>query len=134
MKKLRKRLAGLKERAAVIRQEVTALYYSYRDTRTGLLPKIIILVTLGYALSPLDLIPDFIPVIGYLDDLVIIPALISLSVKLIPEEVLSEARARAINEPVILKKSRFAAALVIAVWTGLAAVVFVNILQRVFCR
>lgn len=78
-----------------IRRELLALHYAYSNPGTGLLPRILILLTLGYALSPIDLIPDFIPVIGYLDDIVMIPVLIHLSIKLIPDAVMQDARNKA---------------------------------------
>ncbi|HEY1406087.1 MAG TPA: DUF1232 domain-containing protein [Spirochaetota bacterium] len=80
------------------------------------MPKIIALVAVGYALSPIDLIPDFIPVFGYLDDLMIVPVLISLSIKLIPEQILSETRERAKRGPFKLKDNHFFAVLFIAIW------------------
>ena len=67
----------LKERAKKLKLELTAVYYAYRDPGINLLPKLIIIITLGYALSPIDLIPDFIPILGYLDDLILLPALIT---------------------------------------------------------
>ncbi|HEQ72335.1 MAG TPA: DUF1232 domain-containing protein, partial [Spirochaetia bacterium] len=62
--------------ARKLEKEIFTIYYAYRNPKTRLLPKLIILITLGYALSPVDLIPDFIPILGYLDDLILIPALI----------------------------------------------------------
>jgi len=107
MIKIYPRIDSLKDKARKLKTEVTTLYYAYQDPKLGLLPKIIILSTLGYALSPIDLIPDFIPVLGYLDDLIIIPALISLSVKLIPKEIFASAREKAIKEPIKLKKNNW---------------------------
>lgn len=62
----------------------------YKDPRTPKIAKILLWITIGYALSPIDLIPDFIPVIGYLDDLVILPALLYLAIKSIPKDVYAE--------------------------------------------
>ena len=75
-------LEKLKIKAKNLKNEMTAIYYAYQDPKVTLLPRIIILFTLGYALSPIDLIPDFIPVLGYVDDLLILPVLILLSIKL----------------------------------------------------
>jgi uncharacterized membrane protein YkvA (DUF1232 family) len=75
------------------------------------------LAVAAYALSPIDLIPDFIPVLGYLDDLVIVPLGILLAVKLIPAAILAEHRATA-SAP--LQQSRTAAVVIIALWIGLA--------------
>jgi uncharacterized membrane protein YkvA (DUF1232 family) len=85
-------ISKLKQRAKQLLSESQVLMIAYRDKRTPLAAKILIWLTVGYLLSPIDLIPDFIPVLGLLDDLIIVPLLISVSVKLIPEIVLSEAR------------------------------------------
>lgn len=106
----------LKKRAKELKNEISTVYYAYRDPDVGLLPKIVVFITLGYALSPIDLIPDFIPVLGYLDDLIILPALIGLSLKLIPEEVLDRARERAAREPVEFRKNWLFALGVIIIW------------------
>ena len=130
MIKIYQKIDSLKDNARKLKTEITTLYYAYQDPKLGLLPKIIILFTLGYALSPIDLIPDFIPVLGYLDDLVIIPALISLSIKLIPKEILASAREKAIKEPLKLKKNNwFFALLFISIWVVLIAVIVLKIIK-----
>lgn len=78
-----------------IKQDAVMLWFACRDPRTPRLPKIICTVAVAYALSPIDLIPDFIPVMGYLDDAILVPALIWLAVKLLPAEVVSDCRALA---------------------------------------
>jgi len=88
-------LDGLKERATAIKTELQALLIAYRDPRTPWLARVWVLLVLAYALSPIDLIPDFIPLIGYLDDLVLLPLGIALAIRLIPAEVLDEARQKA---------------------------------------
>lgn len=93
------------------------------------MPKIIIIFTLGYALSPIDLIPDFIPILGYLDDLLIIPVLISLSIKFIPYEIMEESRKKAEEEPLTLKKNWFFAAIFAAIWITLLAVIVLSIIK-----
>jgi uncharacterized membrane protein YkvA (DUF1232 family) len=95
---------------------LTAVYYAYQHPGVGKLPKFIILFTVGYALSPIDLIPDFIPVLGYLDDLIILPALIALSIKLIPNDVMQECRDKAKTSPLELKKNWVFAFLFILIW------------------
>jgi uncharacterized membrane protein YkvA (DUF1232 family) len=87
----------LKAKAYKLKNEFYALYLCYKDKRTPWYAKIVIIFTLGYALSPIDLIPDFIPVIGYLDDLIIVPLGIKLSIKLIPPNILEENREKAAN-------------------------------------
>ena len=90
-------LAGLKRWARGIKQDVHAVYLASRDPRVPWYAKAAALCVAAYALSPIDLIPDFIPVIGYLDDLVIVPIGLLLVVKLIPPHIMAEHRARAAN-------------------------------------
>ncbi|MEJ5273428.1 MAG: YkvA family protein, partial [Spirochaetota bacterium] len=78
MKKIFKKL---KINANKIKEEIKTLYFAYKNPKTPIISKLIIILTIGYAMSPIDLIPDFIPILGYLDDLVILPALIALSIK-----------------------------------------------------
>jgi uncharacterized membrane protein YkvA (DUF1232 family) len=85
----------LKAKVRVIKIESFTLVYAYRHVQTPWYAKILIIITLGYLLSPIDLIPDFIPILGYLDDLVIVPLLIILSIKLIPNHVVTECREKA---------------------------------------
>lgn len=82
-----------KERAEKLKTELPALFLALKDRDTPLTAKIFAGVTIAYALSPVDLIPDFIPVLGYLDDLLLLPALVALTVKLIPPDVLERNRA-----------------------------------------
>lgn len=112
---------SLLARAKSLKREIAAVYYAYQDARVRLLPKLVIALCIGYALSPIDLIPDFIPVLGYLDDLVIVPALLALAIKLIPPDAMSDARKRAAVEPIRLKDNWAFGALFIAAW---ATVVF----------
>ena len=85
----------LKERAASLKREVPAVFLALKDEKTPLSAKILAAVTVAYALSPVDLIPDFVPVLGYLDDVLVLPALIALTVRRIPPEVLASCRERA---------------------------------------
>ncbi len=75
---------NLKERAKQLKTDIPAVFIAIRKKETPALAKITAGVTVAYALSPIDLIPDFIPVLGYLDDLIVLPALVALTVKLIP--------------------------------------------------
>ncbi len=93
-----------------------ALYLAYRDPRVPWYAKVFILAVVGYALSPLDLIPDFIPVVGYLDDLIIIPAGITLALKMIPTEVLEEYRQKARSESLTRREQWAAALIIVALW------------------
>jgi len=91
-------LAVWKARARHLRAEVYALYLAYRDPRVPWYAKLLAVCVVGYALSPIDLIPDFIPVLGYLDDLVLIPLGVALALWMIPPAVMDECRARARSE------------------------------------
>ncbi len=84
--------------AREIKRDVVALYLAGRDARTPWVAKIIAIAVVAYALSPIDLIPDFIPVIGYLDDLLIVPLGMLLAIRLIPHELLAEFRQKAEGE------------------------------------
>lgn len=114
----------LKEKAAVIKRDLVAVYYAYRHPRVGWLPKIFIFLALAYALSPIDLIPDFIPVIGFLDDILIVPVLIYISLLFIPEDVMTGCRAKADSEPVAFGRNWFAAAAIILLWCLMAYLLF----------
>lgn len=88
-------IAGWRERAARLKTELYAVYLSCKDPRTPWYVKALAACVLAYAMSPLDLIPDPIPILGYLDDLILIPLGLALVIKLLPEEVLAECRAQA---------------------------------------
>jgi uncharacterized membrane protein YkvA (DUF1232 family) len=115
-------LAELKQRARRLRAETVALYLAARDPRTPWYAKWLVAGIVAYALSPIDLIPDFVPVLGYLDDLILIPMGIAFAIKLIPEPVLTECRARA--QDMVQNKqpvSRVAGAVIVVIWLALVA-------------
>jgi len=115
-------LAELKERARHLKAETFALYLAARDPRTPWYARLLVAGIVAYAFSPIDLIPDFVPVLGYLDDLILIPIGIALAIKLIPDTVLAECRARA-QEAVRSGKpvSRIAGAIIVVVWLTVVA-------------
>jgi len=86
---------SLKERARALKQEAHAIYFAVRDPRTPMVARVIGGAAVAYALSPIDLIPDFIPVLGYLDDVLIVPVGLWLALRMIPAEVMQDARERA---------------------------------------
>jgi uncharacterized membrane protein YkvA (DUF1232 family) len=88
-------LARLKAWAATLKRDALVLWFATRDPRAPWYVKSLAIFIVAYALSPIDLIPDFIPIVGYLDDLILLPGLIWLALKLMPLEVLMDARARA---------------------------------------
>jgi uncharacterized membrane protein YkvA (DUF1232 family) len=93
------------------------------DPRVPILTKIVVVIVVAYALSPIDLLPDFIPVIGYLDDLLILPIGIWIAVRLIPDEIWIECRERAGRSSANIRSSRAAAIIIILIWLILAVVV-----------
>ncbi|MEG0741889.1 MAG: YkvA family protein [Clostridia bacterium] len=88
---------NLKERAQKLKTDIPIVFTALRKKETPFLAKLVAGITICYALSPIDLIPDFVPVLGYLDDVIILPALIVLTVKLIPKDVLDRCRKEAEN-------------------------------------
>jgi uncharacterized membrane protein YkvA (DUF1232 family) len=89
------RFAGIKAWASRVRRDILALYLAARDPRVAWYAKALAALTAAYALSPIDLIPDFIPVFGYLDDVIIVPVAILLTVRLVPSGVMAELREEA---------------------------------------
>ena len=88
---------NIKERAKQLKTDVPAVFLAIKHKETPILAKIVAVIAVGYVLSPIDLIPDFIPVLGLLDDVIIVPALIVLFIKLIPAKVFEECRKEAVN-------------------------------------
>ncbi|MGN0606634.1 MAG: YkvA family protein [Oscillospiraceae bacterium] len=82
----------LKERAKKLKTDIPAIFLALKDKDTPVIAKIFAGCTVAYALSPIDLIPDFIPVLGYLDDIILLPALAALTIKLIPEDIMERNR------------------------------------------
>jgi len=117
-------LQRMKAWARTMERDVLALDLAVRDPRVPWYVKALAAATAAYALSPVDLVPDFIPVLGYLDDLIVLPAAIALTVRLIPEEVMAELRneaaARLAGRP---PRSRAGAAGIISLWVGACALV-----------
>lgn len=86
---------NLREKAKAIKIYIPALFIAMKKKETPVLAKITAGITVGYALSPIDIIPDFIPVLGYLDDLIILPLLVTLAIRMIPREVMDSCKAEA---------------------------------------
>ena len=117
-----------------IKRDTYALYLAVRDSRTPWYAKVVAACVVAYAFSPIDLIPDFIPVLGYLDDVIIVPLGILLALKLIPPEVMADCRAQAeAVRPSSRPRSYLGAAAIIAVWLILAALC-VQLILRVPAR
>jgi len=115
-------LTRLKDWARAVKRDVVALWLAARDRRTPWYAKLAAALVAAYALSPIDLIPDFIPVIGYLDDLILVPLGILLAARLVPERLMAEFRAEAVRREGA-PASRAGAAVVVAVWLTAAALI-----------
>lgn len=122
-----------KARAKELKREIYALYLCSRHPRTPLPAKLLAAFILAYAISPIDLIPDFVPVLGYVDDLLLIPAGIALLIRMVPKDVLQECRDKAQENPPETKmRSWKGAAMVVFIW--LAAIYATYWLVSLFAR
>ncbi len=125
-------LAKWKEHARQLQIQTYAVYLAYRDPRVPWYARAFAAVVAAYAFSPIDLIPDFIPVLGYLDDLVLIPLGIALALRMIPPAVMAECRQKAQGATAQGKPVNWAAAaVVIAIWLALAALGTVVVIRAV---
>jgi len=121
-----------KERVTALKKETYVLYLACRHPRVPWHAKVLALIVVGYALSPIDLIPDFIPVLGYLDDAILIPLGILLVIRLIPAEVLAECRQR--SEAIVGRATRagkIAAAVIVLIWILSAGLVVWLIIKAI---
>lgn len=109
-------ITKLKQFAQSMKIQITALYFACKDPAVPKVAKWLGIAVVAYALSPIDIIPDFIPIIGYLDELIILPLGIYLAIKLIPDEVWSDCLAKAEINPIQLPKNRYAAVVIICCW------------------
>ncbi len=116
---------SLKEKAKALKIELPTLFLALKDKDTPLLAKVLAFIVIAYALSPIDLIPDFIPVLGYLDDVILLPFLIAITIKLIPDDIYQKNRILAQNlwENGKPKKWYFAIPIVL-IWIILLAFMF----------
>lgn len=126
-------LSKLKSYARKLKQNLFVLYLSYRDNRTPWHARFVAICVVAYAFSPIDLIPDFIPVLGYLDDLIIVPIGISLALKLIPSHIIEDNREKAEEIKKNGKpKNWFVGLLFILIWVLLAVWICKLVLQAFF--
>ncbi|MDC7219466.1 MAG: DUF1232 domain-containing protein [Spirochaetales bacterium] len=124
-----KLLTELKEKAKSIKSQITALYYVGMNEKLPLITRSLIVITVAYALSPVDLIPDFIPILGYLDDLILLPVLISLTIRSIPNDLMVKAKEEARQNPISLKKNWKAGIIVILVWVSLISILVYKLVR-----
>jgi uncharacterized membrane protein YkvA (DUF1232 family) len=120
-------LAKLKAWAHLLKRDVHAVYLASRDPRVPWYAKVVAACVAVYALSPIDLIPDFIPVLGYLDDVIIVPLGIMLVVKLVPPEIMAEHRAAA--SATLRPVSRTGAAIIVGLWIVAAAFLILTVIR-----
>ena len=127
-------LSQLKARARELKREAYAIYIAARDPRTPWYVKALVFFVVAHTFSPIDLIPDFIPVFGYLDDLIITPGGLWLAVRLIPPEVMASARAIAATRSMDRSIGKVGAALIILTWIIAVAVIiylFLHFIKRI---
>jgi uncharacterized membrane protein YkvA (DUF1232 family) len=124
--------ASLRARARKLKSEILALYLALRDPRTPWYAKAFGALVVAYAFSPLDLVPDFVPVLGYLDDVLLLPLGIWLTIRMIPPVVLDESRARAQTELGGRRPTNWVAAgVIVLVWVGSIAAVYLAVLRLI---
>lgn len=113
-------LQALRAKAAALKLDVVALWFALRHPRTPMAAKLVASLVVAYAVSPIDLIPDFIPVLGLLDDVVLLPLGIALCIKLVPADVLAECREQA-RVSAERPRSRAAAVVIVVIWVVVLA-------------
>ncbi len=127
-----KTIDRLRQRAESLKVDTYAIFLAYRDPRTPWYAKLLAAGVVAYAVSPIDLIPDFIPVIGLLDDLIIVPLGAALAIRMIPRQVMAECREKARNamEPGTSKRTRLlVGATIVAIWCLLVVLVIFLVLR-----
>ena len=123
----------IKQRAGDLKMEVLAVWFAYRDSRTPWYAKVWLALVAGYAFSPIDLIPDFIPVLGYLDDFILLPLGIFIAIKLVPKDVMDDSRIKAsdwLEQRRQNPRSLKVTILIILVWIAILAVLLRYLLKR----
>lgn len=125
------KLELIKDKAKKLKKEINVIYLAYKRPDTPWYAKVLSAVVIGYALSPIDLIPDFIPIIGYLDDLLLIPLGIWLVIRLIPEKIIAECRAQ---EEEAFKEGKpknwVAAGVIILIWVLIIGLIVYKIITH----
>ncbi len=117
-------IAFWKQKARALKRQVVALYFAYRDPRTPWHARAFAALVVAYAFSPIDLIPDFIPVLGYVDDLVLVPLGVWLALRMVPPQVMADCQARAENGLGEGQgRFKFMAAVIVTVWLLILALV-----------
>lgn len=119
-------LTCLQQRARTLKADTVTLYFAARHRRTPWHAKLFMVAIVAYAFSPIDLIPDFVPVLGYLDELILLPVGISLALRMIPPDVVTECRTRANQASLNVRRGgRIAAAVIVMIWIAIGALCIV---------
>lgn len=116
-------VSNIKEKAKKLMQELVVLHLAYKNPKTPWKAKALIVIIIGYALSPIDLIPDFIPVIGLLDDLILLPLGIYWAIKLIPKEILETSRIKVKTYKWDRRKSVVTGMVIVLIWISIALII-----------
>lgn len=120
----------MKNKVKNIKRKLKILYLFYKDPNIPLIRKLPIIILLGYALSPIDLIPDFIPILGYLDDYVILPIGIYFCYKLIPQDKLKKYEEIIEKQDLPLKKNWISGAIILLIWISILGILLKRLLKR----
>jgi uncharacterized membrane protein YkvA (DUF1232 family) len=121
-----------KEKVENLKREVYALFLASKDPRVPWYAKVLMALIIGYAICPIDLVPDFIPVLGQLDDLVIVPAGIALVIKMIPKNVMEECRRKVRDEPFDTKMKWVVVFIIVSIWVLAIYLVIRFVLPLIF--
>jgi len=123
----------IKQKAEDLKTDVLAVWFAYRDPRTPWYAKVWLALVAGYAFSPIDLIPDFIPILGYLDDFILLPLGILIAIKLVPKDVMDDSRIKAndwLEQRRQNPKSLKVTILIILVWIAILVVLLRYLIKR----
>lgn len=122
---------GVRTKANGLKSQTMALYFACRRPDVGRLPKLIAIMVVGYALSPIDLIPDFIPILGYVDDLILLPLGIALVIRMIPPHIMEECRVQASKATeASAPRSMTAAVVIVLLWM----IAVLTVLYKLYSR
>lgn len=125
-------LNGLRQWARKLKLDVIALYLAARDSRVPWYAKVVAGCVAAYALSPIDLIPDFIPILGYIDDLILVPLGIALAIRLVPPALMQEHRRSAAEYAASRPTSRIGAVIIITIWIVIGVLLIFWLAKRFF--
>lgn len=121
----------IKQRVGDLKKQIGTLYFAYKDRDTPFLAKGVAIIVVAYALSPIDLIPDFIPIVGYMDDMILLPLGIALAIRLIPKDIIEASRVKAERHFTDAQKRNWVAgSVIILIWVLLLIWIAAKVLER----